>query len=410
MSVQARLNAFGGGRSATDQSRQSSGDSVDQQSSSDGSYRLLKLDDLTKRPLAISCHAWNKDGTLLAFSPMNHEIHIVKFAEGTLSPIEVLRAHEQKVTGIDWAPNSNRIVSCSEDRNAYVWTRESDGWKPTLVLLQFQRSATYVKWSNSEKKFAVASGAKCVAVCYYEEEHNWWVSKSVDGFESTVLTLTWHQSDCVLAAGSSDCSLQLFSAACKGVDKKPAPIFGPQVSLAKLGIKLCEIKSGAWVMDIAFSPDGGTLAYVTHDSCIHFVTVIPAGSAEGVLPTQEKVQTIRLSGLPHRRVLFLSKDAIVAAGHDSNPILYTRSADTWSEHSKLDDSKSKKQGASQSSARSAAFRKFEMAMPQGTGEGDSGPSGTLPTRHQVRRPPSGGHIAPYDSDGPGCKPVSYSSL
>lgn len=135
-------------------------------------------------------------------------------------------------------------------------------------------------------------------------------------------------------------------------------------------------------MDIAFSPDGGTLAYVTHDSCIHFVTVIPAGSAEGVLPTQEKVQTIRLSGLPHRRVLFLSKDAIVAAGHDSNPILYTRSADTWSEHSKLDDSKSKKQGASQSSARSAAFRKFEMAMPQGTGEGDSGPSGTLPTRHQ----------------------------
>ena len=178
MSIQSRASAFGGiGRNASSEPiRQNSNDSLDPQSSassSDGSFRLLKLDDVTKRPLAISCHAWNKDGTLLAFSPMNHEIHIVRYSEGSLSPVEVLQAHDQKVTGIDWAPNSDRIVSCSEDRNAYVWTRESDGWKPTLVLLQFQRSATYVKWSNSEKKFAVASGAKCVAVCYYEEEHNW---------------------------------------------------------------------------------------------------------------------------------------------------------------------------------------------------------------------------------------------
>jgi actin related protein 2/3 complex subunit 1A/1B len=28
------------------------------------------------------------------------------------------------VTGIDWAPKTNRIVTCSADRNAYVWNLE----------------------------------------------------------------------------------------------------------------------------------------------------------------------------------------------------------------------------------------------------------------------------------------------
>ena len=240
-----------------------------------------------------------------------------------------------------------------------------------------------MKWSVSEKKFAVASGAKCVAVCYYEAENNWWVSKIIEGFDSTVLTLSWHNSDCVLAAGSSDKTVQLFSAACKGVDKRPAPIFGPEVNLSKLGIKLCEINAGAWVVDIAFSPDGRVLAYLTHDSCIHFVTVMPAGSTEGLLPSQERVQTIRLSGLPHRRLLFVSDSRVVAAGHEGNPTLYTRNGDIWREDSKLDDAKSKKQGV-QASARNAAFRKFEMALPQAGGDCDAGPSDTLPTRHQVR--------------------------
>ena len=32
-----------------------------------------------------------------------------------------LDQHDIRVTGIDWAPNTNRIVTCSADRNAYVW-------------------------------------------------------------------------------------------------------------------------------------------------------------------------------------------------------------------------------------------------------------------------------------------------
>ena len=47
-----------------------------------------------------------------------------------------------------------RLVTCSADRNAYVWTQSDDGkWKPTLVLLRINRAATCVRWSPLGKIF-----------------------------------------------------------------------------------------------------------------------------------------------------------------------------------------------------------------------------------------------------------------
>jgi len=52
-----------------------------------------------------------------------------------------------------------------------VWSQTRDpqtgrlDWKPTLVLLNINRAATFVRWSPLENKFAVASGARCVPQC-----------------------------------------------------------------------------------------------------------------------------------------------------------------------------------------------------------------------------------------------------
>ncbi len=34
----------------------------------------------------------------------------------------VLEEHDLLVSGLDWSPVTNKIVSCSHDRNAFVWT------------------------------------------------------------------------------------------------------------------------------------------------------------------------------------------------------------------------------------------------------------------------------------------------
>lgn len=78
-------------------------------------------------------------------------------------------------TGIDWAPESNRIVTCGTDRNAYVWTLKGRTWKPTLVILRINRAARCVRWAPNENKFAVGSGSRVISICYFEQENDWWV-------------------------------------------------------------------------------------------------------------------------------------------------------------------------------------------------------------------------------------------
>lgn len=78
--------------------------------------------------------------------------------------------------GIDWAPESNRLVTCGTDRNAYVWTLKGNVWKPTLVILRINRAARCVKWSPKENKFAVGSGSRLISICYFEQENDWWGS------------------------------------------------------------------------------------------------------------------------------------------------------------------------------------------------------------------------------------------
>lgn len=120
---------------------------------------------------AISCHAWNKDRkgltfiscntiplpineqswyvfTEVAICPNNNEIQVYKRTSSGWKLLQNLQEHDMHVMGIDWAPNTNRIVTCSADKNAYVWTQEGDGkWNPAWVLLRINRAATCVKWS-----------------------------------------------------------------------------------------------------------------------------------------------------------------------------------------------------------------------------------------------------------------------
>lgn len=83
--------------------------------------------------------------------------------------------HDLVVSGIDWSPVHNKIVSCSHDRNAFVWTYDSatSKWMPALVILRIDLAALDVKWSLDGKRFAVTSGAKCAPVCTYEESNDW---------------------------------------------------------------------------------------------------------------------------------------------------------------------------------------------------------------------------------------------
>ncbi|CAO1332563.1 unnamed protein product [Diamesa serratosioi] len=264
----------------------------------------------------ITCHAWNKDRSQIAISPNNNEVHIYQKDGADWKLIDLLNQHDLRVMGIDWAPNTNRIVTCAVDRNAYVWTLTDGKWKPALVLLRINRAATCVKWSPSENKFACGSGARLISVCYFEEENDWWVSKHIKKpIRSTVTSLDWHPNNVLLVAGSTDYKVRVFSAYIKDIEQQPSPTpWGKKMPMGQL---LAEFKNssagGGWVHDVSFSSDGNRVVWVGHDSAINVADI---NQGLGVVK-------LKTEYLPFLSCVWISPSSFVVAGHSCIPLIYS---------------------------------------------------------------------------------------
>ncbi|XP_015593789.1 actin-related protein 2/3 complex subunit 1A [Cephus cinctus] len=266
---------------------------------------------------AISCHAWNKDGKEVAFCPSNNDVHVYKRTPGGWKVHEILQKHDLRVMGLDWAPNTNRIVTCSADRNAYVWTQGEDGkWIPAWVLLRTNRAATCVKWSPQENKFAVGTGDRVISVCHFASENNWWVSKHIKRpLRSTVTCLDWHPDNQVLVAGSTDYKVRVFSAYIK--DMEEAPERGAWGCQPNLGSLLAEFPNspngGGWVHAVAFSPCGNKICWVAHNS-----SICVADATKG-----NTVVRLFTEHLPFTSCIWVGSNSIIAGGHSCMPLLYS---------------------------------------------------------------------------------------
>ncbi|CAE7125010.1 unnamed protein product [Rhizoctonia solani] len=342
--------------------------------------------------LPLTCHSFNADRSQVAVSLNTNEAQIFSRSGGEWKPGETLSEHDKMITSIDWAPNTNRIVTCSQDRNAYVWEQKQDPqtgaivWKPTLVLLRINRAATYVRWSPKEDKFAVASGARAIAICSFDEENNWWVAKQLKKpIRSTVLAIDWHPNNVLLAAGSADMKARVFSAYIKDVDKKPAAtVWGEKLPFNTVCGEYGS-PSGGWVHSVAFSPSGDFLAFASHDSTVTIVN------------PQVGAQTIRISTLPYVTLAFTSESSLVAAGHDCQPVLFSDSGSGWALAGSLDDINTTKTPVGTRGATAVgrlnneAFNRFKNADSRGatgpppipgSSASTSGAGGELLTVHQ----------------------------
>jgi len=349
----------------------------------------------------ITSHAFNADRKQLAVSLNSNDAQIMSCQGQEWKVTESLSEHDKLITAIDWAPKSNRIVTASQDRNAYVWQQNPDPqtgktiWKPTLVLLRINRAATYVKWSPLEDKFAVGSGARAIAICSFDPENDWWVSRLLKKpIRSTVLSVDWHPNNVLLAAGSADMKARVFSAFIKDVDKRPAPtVWGEKLPFNTVCGEYTS-SAGGWVHTVGFSPSGDVLAFASHDSSVSIV--YPGG------PT---IFNIRISSLPFVSLTWTAEDSLVAAGHDCQPIVFSGSEAGWQAVGSLDDTTAPKTGgASKFGApgvgrlNSAAFNTFRNADSRGQSSPVSGQTSTgteLMTVHQNTIT----NVRPYQSRG-----------
>ncbi|KAI4154792.1 MAG: hypothetical protein LQ340_001440 [Diploschistes diacapsis] len=271
----------------------------------------------------IADHSFSADKDILAVARDNN-VELYKKSGSKFTLQDELKGHDKTVTSVDIAPQTGRIVTCSQDRNAYVWEPSPSGWKPTLVLLRINRAATFVRWSPSEKKFAVGSGARVIAVCYFEEENDWWVSKHLKKpIRSTITTVAWHPNSVLLAAGSTDSHARVFSSFIKGVDERPEPsVWGERLPFNTVCGEYLNNSVG-WVHGCAFSPSGNTLAFTAHDSSI--TVVYPSG------PEQPPLAVISISTqlLPFMSLVWNGESEIIAAGYDCEAYRFQGNEQGW---------------------------------------------------------------------------------
>mmetsp|Transcript_25687 Transcript_25687/g.43020 ORF Transcript_25687/g.43020 Transcript_25687/m.43020 type:complete len:390 (-) Transcript_25687:300-1469(-) len=275
--------------------------------------------------LNVSCHAWNGDLSMCALSPNNSEVHIYKVSNEKWDKVAVLKEHSQLVSSLAWAPKSNKLLSVSHDRNGFVFQTDGDKWEPVLVVLRLNRAALCAQWTPSETKFAIGSGAKTVCVCYYEQENNWWVSKHIKKKHgSSVLSVAWHPNNIFLATCSSDNKCHIYSAFISGVDEE-AGVSDVLEGAEPFGALLQQIDvAGGWARSVAWSPSGSSLAFVSHDSSIHFTSGITSTASS----CRQPMTTIRFASMPFYSLIFLSETQLIAAGYDCIPVLFEKDSNS----------------------------------------------------------------------------------
>lgn len=266
-----------------------------------------------------------------------------------------------------------------------------------MVLLRLPRAATSVRFSPNESKFAVASSARLIAICYYESENDWYVSKHLKKpLRSTVLSLDWHPNSVLLAAGSTDGHARVFSGFVKGVDERPpASVWGERLPFGTVCGEFLNATAG-WVHGVAFSPSGDSLAFVSHDSSI--TVVYPNG--EGQPP--RAVVSVSTQFLPFNGLVWKTEDEIIAAGYDCTPYRFTGSEAGWSLAGPL-EAKAGRPGLGEAREESALNLFKQMDLKGRSGAKDDT---KLETVHQN----SISSIRVYEQSGSGVSKISTSGV
>ncbi|EME39288.1 hypothetical protein DOTSEDRAFT_47864 [Dothistroma septosporum NZE10] len=336
----------------------------------------------------ISDHSFSANRQTLAVTKDNNvELYSAQGNQFRLQ--DELRGHDKLITGVDIAPQSGRIVTCSQDRNAYVWEpSDTGGWKPTLVLLRINRAATCVRWAPNEAKFAVGSGARIIAVCYFEEENDWWVSKHLKKpLRSTVTSVAWHPNSVLLAAGSTDGHARVLSSFVKGTDERPEPsVWGERLPFNTVCGEYLNSTAG-WVHSVAFSPSGDALAFTAHDSSI---TVVYPSAPE---QPPQAVISISTQLLPFADLLWISESEIVCAGYDCEVYKFGGSVSGWQLTGSLEAGAKAGAGVAKEESALNMFRSMDLKGRSGGTVDDT----KLRTVHQN----SINTVRPYNGGGTG---------
>ena len=264
--------------------------------------------------------SWNRDRSQVAIATNTTAIEIYSVRAQGWSKAFTLTEHDQLVSAIDWHGDTNRILSASHDRNAYVWEFNGSRWIPNLVILKNRRAILDAVWSQSGNKIALGTGGKKVVIGRYNADLAAWSTKLLSKVHTSAVTcVRFHPSGLNVASGGTDGVCNVTSCYLDIVD-------GVQSNVPPLGETMYTVNlSGVWINSLSWSADGLFLGIAAHNSTVTFFSLANEGKTEVTWP-----------GRPFSAIEFVGNDKAVAGGWDYIPVELNKASDRWLVGNKLD--------------------------------------------------------------------------
>lgn len=302
----------------------------------------------------ISVLCFNKDFTEVALSKKDNKIYIYSIKDllktDTWKLIHTLESHYQYISGLDWCPETNRILSCSYDKTTFVWDftelKDEKKWVPSNVVWTTKLGYLCCKWNKRGDKFCEGTSAKHLLIGYYNKKTNWWMCKAIkvpkkidenaektketknkkekeetqNPHKSSVVACEIDPSSLFVLSGSTDLRVYVSSCYLPKIDDQFLTE-EQKAAAVPFGQVIYEFKENSWINSLTWLPNGERGVVAGQDAVILVLN-----------PKEEKekqTEIIRCKHSPATMIIPKSDTSFYAVCYDRNILEYEKKDDTW---------------------------------------------------------------------------------
>ena len=269
----------------------------------------------------INILSFNKDFTQVALSKKDNIIYIYSINDfmkpETWKELYKLKSHYQYISGLDWCPETNRILSCSYDKTSFVWDFAENKWTPSNVVMTTKLGYLCCKWNKRGDKFCEGTSAKQLFIGYYNSGTNWWMGVSIKGHKSSVVTCEIDPTSLYVISGSTDLRVHVSSCYLPEIDDNFLSD-EQKASAQPMGTILYEFKENSWINSVTWLPNGLLGLAAGQDAIISVVH-----------PTEQKTDEIRCKHAPATMLIPKDDNSFYAVCYDRNIVEYEKKGEQW---------------------------------------------------------------------------------
>ena len=275
----------------------------------------------------ISCVVFNKDFTQVALSKKDNIIYIysvpniMKTEDWKL--LYTLDSHYQYVSGIDWCPETNRLLSCSYDKTSYVWDlvddaeKKSKKWTPSNVVVTTKLGFLCCKWNKRGDKFCSGTSAKQLLIGYYNQRSGWWMAMNIRAHRSSVVTCEIDPTSLFVLSGSTDMKIRVSSCYIPEIDDEF--LNDETKPLArKFGEIIYKYSINCWVNSVTWLPSGKVGLAAGQNATISVINVY-----------ENQSEVIKCKHSPVIQLIPNKDESFYAVCFDRNIYEYVKKGDFW---------------------------------------------------------------------------------